>query len=993
MENKKVSIIIPVYNVNKSRFKKTLKSVFSQSYQNWELCISDSSKSNKKIDNVINEYPKYKDKIKYLYSEKSLGISLNTNNALSLATGDIIALLDHDDILESTALEEVVKAFTKYSCDVVYTDEQIISENGKIINRFFKPDFSPDLLYSQNYICHFLAFKKEILDKIELFNPEFDGAQDYDFILRMYEVTDKFQHINKILYNWLSTEESTSTNADSKPYAQTAGLKALDAHLKRIYGSVAHAAETDYLFVYEAKFDFLTNQKVGIIIPMKDKIDLTYQCVYSIIKNTSYQNYEILILDNNSKDDLTKIWLNDIKSFDNRIKVMKADMDFNWSKLQNFGMQNLDADCYVFLNNDTVVVKGNWLDILCSNALREEVGVVGPLLTYEDNTIQHAGVVVGLGGYAEHVFKGQHLVHAGINFISPMVARNVTAVTGACLVISKATLDKIGIFNENFIICGSDIELCLRAYQAGLRNIYTPQTMLKHLESKSRSTFIPTVDFKMSEKYYKDYLENGDPFFNTNLSLYATQPISKEDFNKFYPKSTKGLKYLIKRIMLSILNFVRALPIIGKSLSKLKWKLKKNATFVRFYRKLRGIGTPINETFVNNHFCIDYRVPESNKKIISREASLDQKLRINILIPSLNKDKVFGGIATAMKFFNGFGGDEIAKRIIVTDTNVKPEDLEPYPNYSIVDCKENSKKRYQVVDIHDSDNCELEVSENDIFIATAWWTAHIIRSVLEWQKNTYQQEYKKTLYFIQDYEPYFYPWGSRYALAESTYRMDIPTIAIFNSSELRDYMLNKGYKFSDTYYFEPILNDALKNYLLENKTPYTRKKRIICYGRPSVARNAFEVICEALILAFSDRNDANDWELVSMGEEHYDVHIKDKLLLQSVGKLTLNSYAQMMLESYMGISLMISPHPSYPPLEMSTFGVKTITNAYENKQLSSFNKNIISVSYCDPYIIAQEIKKLLDNYSEHGEIILNEEYIESSNQLEPIINDILANLK
>lgn len=987
---KKISIIIPVYNVKEYRFRKTLDSLVGQNYKNMEICISDASEAGKDVERIVKEYQKNQCTIKYRRSTKRLGISDNTNQALSLSTGEILAFLDHDDILYPNALERVMDTFEKEDCDVTYTDEEIIDDTGKIINQFYKPDFSPDLLYAQNYICHFLAFKREIFEKVGPLDKNFDGAQDYDFILRMYEVTEKFYHIDEILYGWLSTEESTSTNTNSKPYAQEAGLKALDGHLKRKYGKIAHAEETENLFVYEAKFDTLKDQKIGIIIPMKDKWILTEQCVYSIIKYTNYNNYEILILDNNSEEQITKDWLKDVTALDSRIRVVKADMEFNWSKLQNYGIKKCKADCYIFLNNDTVIEDGNWLETLASNALREEVGVVGPLLLYEDGTIQHGGVVVGLCGYADHLYKGMKPIHAGINFISPMVPRNVIGVTGACMAISSKTLKKIGLFDENFIICGSDIEICIRAYENGFRNIYTPNTYLKHLESKSRDSYIPAIDFKLSEKCYKKYWDNNDPFYNKNLTLETPVPTPKSKKQTSTPRI--GKREWIRGKIGKTLRVIRKIPVLGYLLSRLKRMLKRNPYIVSLYRKLAHIETPTNELHTQGHIYVDYRIPESNKIIKTKPCEIPYEKRINILIPSLNKDKVFGGIATAMKFFNSIDDDKIAKRIIVTDTDIKKEDLENYAEYIEVNCQESSEAKYQIIDIHDPNNCNLEVDKGDIFLATAWWTAYIIEPVIKWQKDYYQQDFKSLLYFIQDYEPYFYPWGSRYALAESTYHMDVPTIAIFNSTELKEFMMNRGYKFKKSYSFDPILNDQLKKHLLNDKD-LPRKKQIICYGRPSVCRNAFEVLCDALIIAFENRKDAKEWELISMGEDHYDVLIKEGLVLKPVGKLSLDEYAKKMEEAYMGISLMISPHPSYPPLEMSTFGVKTITNAYENKNLSKFNKNIISVESCNPHLIAKEITKLLDQYTENSKKVLNEDYLNASDQFEDIIKDILKSLK
>lgn len=977
----KISIIIPVYNVEQDRFRKTLESLKKQTNKHFEICISDGGLK-KSVEKIIEEYKNELD-IKYKKSKINLGISKNTNEALKLATGDYIALLDHDDRLEQNAIQDVINEIEEKKVDWLYSDEQIVDDKGKIINKFYKPDLSIDLLYSQNYICHFLVVKREIIKKIGNFNEMYDGAQDYDFVLRLVEETKNCFHIPKILYNWLATKESTSTNSDSKPYAQEAGLRALDAHLKRVYGKNVQAEETENLFVYRPKFNNLKNQKIDIIIPMKDKWYLTEQCVYSILKNTKYQNFMITIINNRSEEKLTYEWFKDVKKKDKRIRILEADFEFNWSKLQNFGIDNSEAEAFIFLNNDTVIIDENWLNVLVENALRDEVGVVGPLLCYEDGTIQHAGVVVGLQGYADHIFKGMQPIHANINYVSPMVSRNVLAVTGACMAISRSTIEKIGNFNEDFIICGSDVEICLRAFENGLRNIYMPNTKLIHLESKSRDTYIPEIDFKMSKIYYQKYWINGDPFFNSNLSYNSCIPIESNQSTEIKKQKNSNIQ--------SIKKILKRSKIITKSYTFLKKFLRKNVTLVKIYRKFRHISSPINESIVNNKIVIDYTIPEI-KKIIPIKCQKTDKKRINILIPSLNKEKVFGGISTAMKFFEQFDNQHYNKRIIITDTEMHEDDLEKYPDYLLIDNKKYSENKFQVVNIADSNNCNLLVAENDIFIATAWWTAYNIKNIIKWQKEEYKmKKYNSLIYFIQDYEPYFYPWGSRQACAESTYNFEIPTVAIFNSQELKQYFYEHNYEFFKTYSFDPILNEGLKSHLL-NDSEKKRKKQIIVYGRPSVARNAFEIIEESLIKAFENRTDASEWKLISMGEDHYPAKINENITLISVGKLTIDKYAEIMEESYMGISLMISPHPSYPPLEMSSFGVKTITNQYENKDMSYFNENIISVKQCNPDSISKEIIKLLDNFSESSKKVINEKYVNASNQFNEIIKDIEKNI-
>ena len=971
----KVSIIVPVYNVQHRRFKKTLDSLVNQTYKDFDVCISDGGIKST-AEEILKKYQNELD-IKYTKSRKNLGISENMNAALKLATSEYVCFLDHDDMLFENTLEEIIKKIEE-GYDLVYTDEEIVNDNGNVLNVLCKPDFSLDLLYSQNYICHFTTIKKSIIDQVGGFKSKYDGAQDYDYFLRVCEKTKKIGHIQKVLYKWLSTPDSTSTNASAKPYAQTAGLKALSDHIKRVYGNKAKVSETNYLFVYRVDFNYLEKQLVDIIIPMKDKWSLTQECVDSILQKTAYSNYQITILNNRSEDPLTYEWLKDIKQ-NKRVRILDADFEFNWSKLQNYGIENSKADVFIFLNNDTVIIDPKWLEVLCNNALRDDIGIVGPLLLYEDGTIQHAGVVVGMNGYADHVYKESAPVHAGINYISPMVNRNVLGVTGACMAISKKTINKIGPFNENFIICGSDIEMCIRAYENGLRNLYTPNTRLVHLESKSRDSFIPPIDFTMSKKFYKKYWEKGDPFYNSNLDYKSCTPQLKT-----HKESTVRTTPTIKSI-------VKIIPGTSKIYGVTRNKLKQNQLAVKIYRKVKKIDAMMDGTnIIDGKTYLRYLDPEI-KEIKPLECKKGNRIRINILIPSLQKKHIFGGIATAMKFFSEFDDKTYDKRIIVTNAPTNPEDLKDFDSYEFLKNKIESEAPLQIVNVNDQNSNELFVRPNDIFIATGWWTAYSIYPIIKWQKERYHQKSSnKLIYFIQDYEPYFYPWSSTQCRAESTYRFDIPTIAIFNSKELMDYFNNHKYKFEHKYCFGPVLNDRLKEHLL-NDPELKRKKQIVIYGRPNTPRNAFGIINEALIEAFKNIDNYRGWKIISMGEKHIPAYVKKGLSITSAGKLSLDQYAKTMEESYLGISLMVSPHPSYPPLEMSSFGIKTITNQYENKDLSNFNKNIISVKNCDAKTIAKEIRKYVENFDKYSKTckkIANDEYINSGNQFQPIIKDL-----
>lgn len=965
---KKISSIL-VVDDNCTLFKETVDSFINQKYNNWELVIIDNC-DKKDFKTLYKNFYSKNNNIIYKQIKNNKEIGKCYQKALNIVSGDYIIFLEQNSKIYDFALEDINKIIPIANSDIIYFDNDYINEEMVVIKKNYKPDFSIDLLYSNNYIGNFICVKSELVNQ-EMFNSNYQNVL-YNLYLKLVEKKYKFKHYNRVLYSNLIKK---ITKEEEKKYTEEI-LNIMNEHLKNM-GYNAIAEKTKHYNVLRIKYNNMNNSKVAIIIPMKDNYQLSNDCVMSILDKTKYSNYDVLILNNNSEKEETYGWFKSIVKKSNKIRVIDALFEFNWSKLQNLGIKNSDADVFVFLNNDTVIIDEDWIETLCTNALRDDAGVVGPLLLYDDDTIQHAGVVIGLGGYADHVFKGMNINDNSCPFVLPYAQRNVLAVTGACMAISRKTLDKIGLFNEDFIICGSDVEICLRAYENGLNNIYTPFTNLYHLESKSRDSYIPEIDFTMSEKYYGPYWQKGDPFYNSNLSLGECVPREKniEELRlENEMKMSKNKLYNIKRMNRKIEH-------------EIKKVLKKNKLAVKIYRKLKHIP---NYVVDGTKKMGDYPLYEITP-IKPRKFENDKKIRINIMVPTLYKENVFGGIATALKFFDSFTDKEIYKRIIVTETPVRKEDIVKYPEYEIVAMESHSDSKYQVVSISDRGNKTLEVTENDIFIATAWWTAYTISPVIEWQNENYKKN-NSLIYFIQDYEPYFYPWSSKCVYSEYTYHLPINTIAVFNSIELKTFFNNNNYSFYKEYYFGPILNDALKEKLLTLKN-VPRKKKIIVYGRPSVARNAFEIIVDSLIITFKNRNDINDWEFISVGEQHEPVIIGGNNNLKSIGKLTLEDYAKLMNEAYIGISLMISPHPSYPPLEMSTFGVKTITNCYANKDMSYFNDNIISVKNCDPMTISKELKKLCDNFNPNNEKSFNEEYINSSDQFNPIVEDIMRNLK
>lgn len=397
---------------------------------------------------------------------------------------------------------------------LIYSDYQLQTRNGVIVD-CFKPDWSPDLLYSQNYIGRCWTVRRELYDQLGGFSWQLGEGMAYSFLLDASVQVGRMAHMPMALYCQNAEKENITLKMK----------EVLQHFLDCRYGGIAKAKYVGGSESYEVRYDFLQDTPlISIIIPMKDHVELTKQCVDSILEKTGYQNYEIILLDNRSEKQETFDWFEQVKKSDDRIRIFSADMEFNWSKLNNYGMKCALGEVYIFLNNDTVVISEDWLERMGENALRPEIGVVGPMLLYEDGKIQHAGVVIGMGGMADHVYKDMGVDTDGQPFISPSVTRNVMAVTGACMAISRKTIEEIGEFNEDFIICGSDVEICIRADELGLRNLYLAQVWLYHLESKSRDSYIPEIDFRMSILKYAPYRECGDPYYNVNLDMQLCRP-------------------------------------------------------------------------------------------------------------------------------------------------------------------------------------------------------------------------------------------------------------------------------------------------------------------------------------------------------------------------------------------------------------------------------------------------------------------------------------
>ena len=517
----KISIIIPMYHTPIKFFEELVDSLIGQTYSNWELCLADGSEEE---DNNLKPIYSKDSRIKYKFIGENKGIAGNTNAALELATGDYIGLLDHDDILPVFSLYEVVKAINNHpEADFIYSDEDKFEElGGKRYDPYFKSDFGPDTLRANNFICHFSVFRKDLMEKLEGFRSEFDGAQDYDIILRMSENAQHILHIPKILYHWRVHELSTAkAGAHAKPYAYEAGKKAVQAHIDRL-GLKGTVEQGKTIGTYKVNYDIIGNPKVSILIPNKDYIGTLKVCLKSL-KKTTYKNYEIIIIENNSTEKETFEYYEKIDGKDNIKVVYYPEKVFNYSAIINFGVRNSTGDYIIQLNNDTELLTPDWLQEMLGFAQREDVGAVGVKMYYPDKTIQHAGIIVGIGGVAGHVFKNIPYNMHGY-FSKDAMIQNLSAVTAACIMTPRSIYDDVGFMDEKFQVAFNDVDFCLKVRDAGYLTVYTPFVELSHLKSASRLR-IHSKELRIKRRQEIAYLQGawprdfveGDTFCNPNL--------------------------------------------------------------------------------------------------------------------------------------------------------------------------------------------------------------------------------------------------------------------------------------------------------------------------------------------------------------------------------------------------------------------------------------------------------------------------------------------
>jgi GT2 family glycosyltransferase len=515
-----ISIVTPVYDTDEVWLRKAIESVRAQIYPHWELCLVNDASTKPHVGPILEESVAGDSRVRVKHLPYNEGIVGASTHALSLATGEFIGLLDHDDELSPDALFEVVKRLNEDpNLDLLYSDEDKLELDGLRVEPFFKPDWSPDLLLSMNYISHFSVLRRSILTDIGGFRAGFDGRQDYDLLLRFTELTDKIAHIPKILYHWRKTPGSAAASTAAKPFAYEAAQRAIEDALRR--RGYEGRVERIVPGLFAVRYRIPSAPLVSIIIPTRDRWQLLQQCVRSIEKKTDYARYEIIVLDNDSIELETLNYLDAIAS---KWGVYRCPGPFNFSTINNFGASKAKGDYLLFLNNDTQVIRSDWLTAMVEQAQRPEVGAVGAKLLYPDGRIQHAGVILGIGGVAVHAFKYRP-ANSTSQYSFADVVRNCSAVTAACMLVRQRIFWEVGGFDERLRVAFNDVDLCLRLRQQGYLIVYTPFALLYHYESATRGRLHPPEDEELAWKLWGDLIRRGDAYYNPNLT------VSREDWS------------------------------------------------------------------------------------------------------------------------------------------------------------------------------------------------------------------------------------------------------------------------------------------------------------------------------------------------------------------------------------------------------------------------------------------------------------------------------
>ncbi len=875
------SIALPVYRVSAHALNECIQSVIDQSYNHWELCITYSYPEDDANRRTVSEFASRDPRIRVKMMENNLGISGNTNAAIDMATGEYVVFVDHDDALAPSALYEVATRINqKPHTAIVYSDHDYIQENDSVrFQPLFKPDWSPEIMFSANYITHLTVIQKQLLQDSGGFDAGTDGAQDWDLFFRVVEKTRHIEHIPKVLYHWRVHPDSTALNSHAKSYAEDAQLAAISRHMNRTGMPASPERTADGLL--HVRWNPGPQPLVSIVIPTRDKVDLLCKCVSTILDKTDYPSYEVLIIDTGSSEQATLDYYSTLDTLGEKVRVLNyPPAQFNYSAVNNWGARHARGDLLLFLNNDTEITGPQWMRELAGWAAYSPIGVVGGKLLRANGTIQHAGVVVGLGGFADHPFAGLSPLAYGI-YGSTGWYRDYLAVTGACMMLRREVFDTIGGFDESFTLCGSDVEMCLRAWNHGYRVVYNPFAELIHHERQTRKTDIPPEDFVLSYKHYLKYLERGDPYWNPNLSLWNKR---------------LGFRYQEEQ---SSLQFVQ--PHLGGLISSAP-DMGPASTPVKLLAPKRP---PSEEQLMVSWFDFS----EEEVRLLKQQASAaigSRKVETVVWFIPPFVNAFYGGIFTILRFAEYWGRTKGVHNLFAVCGFADPAVMLGRIKGVLPQCTKSDL--YVLSSIKDI----KDLPAADAAISTLWLTAYF---ALRYRKVA------RRFYFIQDYEPAFFQAGSISGLVDSTYRLGF--YGITNTVSLRKSYENEyGGK---AVHFTPCVDQTLFQPLDGKRSaPADRPWQVCCYARPSTGRNAFELLSAALRQLKSRLGERV--RIVTAGEDWNTADHDLQGVVENLGVLPYRDTARLYRESDVGVVLMLTRHPSYIPMELMASGCLVVTN-------------------------------------------------------------------
>ena len=886
-----ISILMPVYKTPPGILSAAIDSVLSQTYEVWELCIAHGEPEEAETARIIRDHASNDRRVKVKALDSNLGISRNSNAAFTLVEGEFVALLDHDDTLAPFALYEVVELINKRpDLDFIYSDKDMISEDGqKRFSPLFKPAWSPDTMLNANYVTHLTVIRRSLVEEVGGFDPETDGAQDWDLFLRVTDKTNRIANIEKVLYHWRDSSTSVARGIQKKPYAHPAQIRAVVSHLQRrgIQASAHHTLQGDLRVRWRAS----SPKRVSIIVFTRKAPDQIREFVARLVEKTEYPNYGLVLVTPSLTSEADLI---PRPSRASPILIVPCSADIGRSAANNLGREHASADALLFLSDSLAPIEKDWLEEMVSWLDRDGVGVVGSQLVNPNGALAHAGLVIGLNGFRGHPFAGSAGMRIG-PFGSAYWYRDYSGVSGDCLLIRLADFDSIGGFDEAFAQGGEDVALCHRLAADGKRTVYTPFALLAY-----RDVYDPWMRVTLPDaarEQFAGVLANGDPYFNRNLSLAHTIPTVRVDpvVNPLLGTQTPGGSRSEGKTP-------------GTSIaadSGLFMRLLSPKKVIRRLIKASGVWDRYSEDAAALVELFDYSQAdlESSKRLMeSNSGPMDIK-SLTWFLPDFDY-AYYGGLHTIFRFAAFLKDNHnIANRFVVLGdappSRISAAIADVFPTL-----------RGETVYLSRSTSDLMDVPPSDAGIATLWTTAY---ALLKFNKV------RRKFYFIQDFEPMFYPAGSTYAQAEATYRFGFYGIA--NTRTLMEIYRTEYGGIAE--YFDPAV-DTNVFYPDPHPKPPDSPQTVFFYARPGHPRNAFELGARALRML---KERLGDQVRILAAGDSWDPGPRGlNGVIENLGRLTYEETAELYRTCDAGLVMMFTRHPSYLPLELMASGCLVISN-------------------------------------------------------------------